>query len=276
MRSGPVSFPPVGPAVKFLLIANVTVFFVNMILEGDLGDWLGLSASGLLDWFGLGSLRIVTYQFVHSYASVGHILMNMLVVYFFGSMVEPEVGRRGLFKLYLASGAMGGALYLLMQWAGGSVDAVVVGASGSCYGIMAYAAFMAPTSRVWFFGIFPVQLQWLVGILVFIGLYQTILELRHGVGDGVAHSAHLGGALWGFLAFRYFRASLMTADHRPWFGQLSQRYAAWRRTRQAEQAADDQAKLDALLDKVHKEGLSALSPAERRFLDRTSKDIKKR
>ena len=159
----------------------------------------------------------------------------------------------------------------------GTADVKTVGASGACYGIMVYAAFMAPTSRVWFFGIFPVQLAWLVGILVFMGLYETILMARGDLSPGrVAHGAHLGGALGGFLAFRYFRAMFMTADQRPFFGGVGGRFRRWRAERRAKIDRENQAILDAVLDKVHREGMSALTAAERRFLERSSQDMKRR
>jgi hypothetical protein len=153
---------------------------------------------------------------------------------------------------------------------------LIIGASGSTYGIMVYAAFMAPTSRSWFFGIFPVQLRILVGILVFAGLYRTMLTLRHGGSDGVAHGAHLGGALWGFLAFRYFRGADMSAAHRPVCGGRAERWRRARRTRRirADQAAQET--LDGLLDKVHREGMNKLTAAERRFLERASRDAKRK
>ena len=273
---GGFTYPRLTKAIRVLLLINVGVFLVNMVLGGVLGEWLGCSVAGLFEFWGLGSIRIVTSQFVHSYLSPGHILMNMLVLYFFGSMVQAEVGFRGLVKLYVVSGIVGAVVWLGMAAVLYDSDVRAVGASGACYGIMVYAAMMAPTSRVWFFGVFPVQLRLLVGILVFLGLYSVMLEFRDGVATGTAHGAHLGGALWGFLAFRFFRNSLMTADHRPWFGGLGAKLSQARADRRAKGEAQHQATLDQVLDKVHREGMSSLTAAERRFLERASRDAKRR
>ncbi len=270
------AFPPLTQAVKMLIFINVGVFLVNALLAGALIDWFGVWLGGILEYFGLGSVRLVTYQFLHSYLSIRHILFNMLFLYFFGGMVESEVGKRGLIKLYLVSGVVGALVQILLSVVFGTTDIRTVGASGAVYGIMVYAAFMAPSSKVWFFGIIPVMLGWLVGILVFIGVYETILMVQgHLPPGGVAHGAHLGGALWGFLAFRFFRSSYMTADHRPFFGGIGGRFQRWRADREAKASQERQATLDQLLEKVHREGMSSLTAAERRFLERTSKGMKR-
>lgn len=272
-----IGFPALTPAVKVLMLVNVGVFFANMLVTGQLGEWLSLSRGGLLDGFGLGLLRFVSYQFTHSFGDIGHILMNMLVLYFFGTMVEREVGQRGMYRLYLISGFVGGAAQLLLGLFFG-VDPWILGASGACYGIMVYAACMAPTANVLFFGIFPIQLRLLVGILVFIGLYETYLGVVRGAsGGGSAHGAHLGGALWGFVAFKKLRHWHMLADQRPGLLEGAREgLRARREARRAHEAARDRATLDALLDKVHREGMSALTENERRFLERASKDMKGR
>lgn len=60
-------FPPLTPAIKLLLLINAGVFLINGILGGVLIDWFGLSVNNVLDGFGLGLGRLMTYQFVHSY-----------------------------------------------------------------------------------------------------------------------------------------------------------------------------------------------------------------
>ena len=190
---------------------------------------------------------------------------------------RTEVGKRGLYRLYVFSGLLGGALQLAMGLAFQSDGSIpIIGASGACYGIMVYAAFMAPYSKVWVFGIFPVQLRILVGILVFLGAYSTYISLVLGSSGGsVAHGAHLGGALFGFLAFRLFRTWFMTADHRPGLVDGAGRWLRQRREeRRAKAEAYQREVLDQLLDKVHKEGMSALTDTERRFLEQASKNMK--
>jgi len=261
-------WPRLTPAVRALLIANVAVFLANALLADGLAPWLGLSWDGMWRGYGLGIVRLVTYQFVHDFHSVSHILFNMLALYFFGTFVEEAIGQRRLLRLYFVAGVVGGLLQVLLQVLYGSTSVLTIGASGAIYGILVYAAFMAPRMRVIFF-IFPIEMRWLVGVLVGIGVYMMFIELRTGYSTGTAHGGHLGGALWGFLAYRYrglgqFQWSLP--------GKLQR----WNAGRTARKGQEQQRILDELLAKVHREGIGSLTPAERRFLDKASQDARRK
>jgi membrane associated rhomboid family serine protease len=210
----------------------------------------------------------------------------MLMLYFFGTMVEGRgalgfdaggaghggryLGRTGIIKLYLGSGAVGGLLFVVVSALFGEPATPVIGASGAVYGIMMYAACIDPRRPIHLIFI-SVEIRYLVGFLVFVGLYSSYIGLfQSGGGDGVAHSAHLGGALWGYLAYRLGRSGRAVSET----GLL----AFWRHRRAAAQrrsAERSQATLDRILEKVHRDGMSDLSAAERRFLERVSKDARK-
>lgn len=275
------SFPRWTPAVKQLLLANVAIFAVNALLFGRLsvpneaggGAWLAFSWSAAWDGYGLGWVRLLTYQFTHSFTEPMHVLWNMLTLYLFGSMAEGRLGYRGVYKLYLLAGTAGAFLHLAIAAAQGRADVPLVGASGACYGLLLYAAAMAPHSSVVFL-IVRLPLWVLAAILVFLGLYSTYVEFATGFPGGVAHGAHLGGALIGYLAYR----QNWFVDHVPYEYQpkpWTRLRDAWRRRRQ--QAAADQARhhelqLDEILAKVKQSGLSSLTPAERKFLEKTSQE----
>ncbi len=264
-------WPALTRGVRWLLIANTVVFVLNALVVGVSRDpvfmarWFGVSAPNLIEGYGLGLLRLVTYQFVHAFVPPTHFLFNMLVLYFFGTWVENGIGLRRFFGIYLAGGVAGAlvevALWLLLS----DRPAVpVIGASGACYAITIYAACMDPRATVLLI-VFPVQMRVLAWILVGLGMYELYANLLFGSG-GVAHGCHLGGALWGYLAHR----------HRIEPGRILDRYAAWRDQRSAVSNAEHQETLDRLLEKVHREGLPSLTPAERRFLDRQSRDLRGR
>lgn len=275
--------PTITPAIKHLLIANGVVFLLNALGGGwlsrpDKGAWLAFSWSGMWDGFGLGLVRILTYQFTHSFHSIFHLLMNMMVLYFFGTMAEGRLGYRGTIKLYLVGGACGALLHLAVAALQGHADVALVGASGACYAFLVYAACVSPRSMVIFI-VFPLQLWILAAGLVFIGLYSTFVELVDGFPGGVSHGAHLGGAALGFAAHR-FSWFIDWAGHagaqRPnWFAELAQRLRQRRAEGRQRQSQQEQQQLDDVLDKVKKDGLQSLSPAERRFLERMSKQAKK-
>ncbi len=276
------AFPPLTSAVKVLILVNVAVFVLSAIITIATPDsvtpipfshFLGVSWSGLWEAYGLGILRLVTYQFAHSFTDPFHLLFNMLVLYFFGTFVESEVGRRGMYHLYLLAGLAGAVLHLVLALVTGLADVPLIGASGACYGIMVYAACMAPRMRVIFI-VFPVEMRWLVGILVGVGAYMALLQLTGNASGGVAHGAHLGGAAYGFIAFRRLRGYYISlgVSHAPMFPGL-RRWSVERGRRKEE---DLQATLDRLLEKVSREGMSALTAGERRQLERASRELKKR
>ncbi len=263
VQYGGFVWPRLTPGVKLLLIINVVVFFVNAVLRGALGTWLGVSWNGAFEGYGLGLLRLVSYQFVHSYLSAWHLVMNMLVLYWFGGSVEMAIGKRRLLRLYLISGVVGGVVQLLLgRVLGTSPDLETVGASGSVYGIMVYMACLAPRAPT----ILHIELRWLVGILVAIGAYSTYIGLVEGISDGVAHGGHLGGALWGYLAFK------LPQRRWRWFGRVQ----SWQQNRKTRSQQQRQEIVDQLLDKVHKDGLGSLSNAERRFLEKYSQEMQRR
>lgn len=266
---------PLPPATRALFVVNVAVFVVNALLLGRLGQWFAFSGPGLFDGFGLGFLRVLTYQFTHSFADIMHVLMNMVTLWVFGPMVEARLGRAGTLRLYLWGGFAGAMGHLAVASVQGLAAVPLVGASGACYALLVHAACVAPQARIVFF-VVQMPLWGLAALFVGIGAYSTFIELATGYGDRVSHSAHLGGALLGFLAWKFgwFVQWLDVGDDRPGQGLLA-RWRAALRQRRAERAhrtmAQQEMQLDAILAKVKAEGIGALHPDERRFLDRVSR-----
>jgi membrane associated rhomboid family serine protease len=258
------------------LLANVAVFVANALLLGRLSDpgvgaWFAFSWPGLLEGYGIGLLRVVTYQFTHSFSDVMHVLMNMLALWVFGPMAESRLGRTGTIRLYLWSGLAGAIGHLLVSSLQGYSAVPLVGASGACYGLMVYAACVLPRATI-VFVIVQMPLALLAALLTGIGAYSMFVELAAGYGGGVSHSAHLGGAALGFCAHRlgWFHEPGASPE-RP--GPLTRLLATWRHRRSvrahtAETAMELQ--LDAILAKVKTQGLGALRADERRFLERVS------
>lgn len=278
-RSG-IGFPPLTPAIKQLLLINFAVFVVNAVLAGRLserGGWFAMSWDGLWDGFGLGLLRLLSYQFTHSFTDPLHLLWNMLMLYFFGTMAEGALGQRGTWRLYLVGGLVAALVHLAVAVPQGHGDVPLVGASGACFALLVYAACMAPRSLVIVLFL-PVQLGILAAAMVFLGAYATYVELVTGYAGGVAHSAHLGGAALGFLAHRrgWFRDYRPVAWPSGWWSSLRQGWSRRRAARQQAQRAQEQLQLDDILAKVKAEGLGALTKAERRVLERASERARRR
>lgn len=274
-----MQFPSVPPAIRFLLLVNGAVFLGNAMLLGRLSDpgsgsegfWFAFSWSGLFDGYGLGLLRFVSYQFTHSFRDPMHLLMNMLVLYFFGAMAEQRLGSRGVLRLYVAGGIAGAVLHLAIASLQGDSNVPLVGASGACYAFLLYAACMAPRSTVIFF-VFPVPLWGLAALLVGVGLYSTFVEFATGFAGGVSHGAHLGGAGLGALACRagWFVDHHDAGMDSGFFAGVAQRWQAHKRAQQKQAHADREMRLDSILAKVKQSGIGSLDPGERRFLERMS------
>ena len=262
-----LGFPRLTSAVRTLIAINVAVFVVNLVYflvsqdNRGLATWLSLSSARLRDNPVLGLLTFVTYQFVHSLQDPFHILMNMLLLYFLGTVVEEAVGPRRLVWLYLMSGFAGGALWILISMLVGGPS--VVGASGAVYGILVFAACMFPRMEILFM-VVRLPLWVLAVILVGVAAYMTALTVRSGNPVGsVADAAHLGGAAYGFLLHRLERMGLGA-----WWARVRAGMA-----RQREEHKEH--RLDAILHKISQHGMTSLTASERRFLEEESRRRKR-
>ena len=184
--AGPGGFS-VTPWVKRLLIANAVVFLVSVAVGFEVVADLFAFSPGRLASRPWGML---TYMFVHQ--GLWHLLINLLFIFFFGPPLEARWGSDVFIKFYLICG-LGGVL-LSFAFSGASI----VGASAACYGIMLSFAMIWPNAPVYIWGLVPVRVKWLVVFLVLLSFASAIGPAR----DGVAHLAHLGGAVAGFILVR--------------------------------------------------------------------------
>jgi membrane associated rhomboid family serine protease len=240
----------VTPWVQRLLIANVVMFFLQLALPG-VSRALVLVPSELL----VRPWTLVTYMFLHS--GLMHILFNMLALYFFGPRVEQRIGSERFFALYFISGITGGVLsYFFTPYAH------ILGASGAVYGLLlAYARFW-PRDQIFIWGIIPVEVRWLVIIYTAISLV--------GLGQGVAHFAHLGGFLGAFLYLLWLERSAGVRKFRKVATAPSPAKDAvlgnWRNVNRQNVHAVNKDEVDRILDKISATGIGSLTPQERLFL----------
>jgi rhomboid family protein len=251
------------PWVTRLIIANVIVFFLTMTVPP-----LGALLAYIPAYTATRPWTPFTYMFVH--AGVGHILFNMLSLYFFGPMLEARLGSRHFIGLYLTSGLAGALLSLVGSWAGTFPSvAPIVGASGAVYGVMVAFARFWPRTRILVYGIFPVEAWFLILIMLLLTLLGT-----SGFGDqGVAHFAHLGGAVAGFLYLRIAELRSPAARFRARAKPSPKPHSEsdverWKRINRDAMHPVNREELDRLMAKIAQGGVASLSPDERLFLDR--------
>ncbi|HET6373054.1 MAG TPA: rhomboid family intramembrane serine protease [Candidatus Polarisedimenticolia bacterium] len=187
---------PLTPAVKGLIIANVAVYFLELVVKGyfqaDVWDAV-LAAFALnppLVFKSLFLWQLVTYMFMHSPGSVFHILFNMLVLWMFGGEIERIWGPSRFVRYYLICGMGGGLLNCAF-----APLSQTVGASGAIFGVIVAYGMLFPTREILFWGIFPMSARQFTILLALIELFS----LGAFSSEGVARFAHLGGALTGYL-----------------------------------------------------------------------------
>lgn len=211
------SFGPgtITPAVKVLIVSNVVLFVLNLIVGDVMTLRLGLSPQAVFQQYALW--QPFTYMFLHSTNGVGHILVNMLALWMFGTELERTWGTRFFTKYYLICGVGAAATSLVLSWFARDIYySVTVGASGAIYGLLLGYGMYFPNRPIYLYFIFPIPARIFVMIVGAIAFFSAI----SGPGGGIAHSAHLGGLVVGYLYLKGLRA-------RP-FDELKYRYLRWK------------------------------------------------
>lgn len=186
----------IPPVTQALLIANVVIFLAEAIAEEALIGLFALWPIGpsFYPW------QLVTYSFLHG--SMLHLFFNMLALYMFGSDIERIFGRRRYIAYYLTCVLVAALMQLLVSALSGSPPYPTLGASGGVFGILlAFALYFPHRIIMLIFPPIPMP-AWLFVMLY--GLIELYLGVT-GTQAGVAHFAHLGGMLGGFMTIQYWR-----------------------------------------------------------------------
>lgn len=300
----PTGFRVLPTIVKHLLIINVLMFLAYITLirfHIDLNDILGLHFFKASDF---RIYQLVTYMFMHG--NFGHLFFNMFALWMFGNTLENIWGSKRFLLFYMVCGIGAGLCQELVQYIqyatslaqyetvnmGGriiSMDSYLnmmttVGASGAIYGLLLAFGMMFPDSRIYLYFLFPIKAKWFV-------IGYAVLELVLGFQgvDNVAHFAHLGGMLFGLLLILYWRKNPAGPDKN--FRKLKDIFQSWKRKSQMKytryeevydkmprsdedynyQKAKKERDIDAILDKVAKNGYDSLTKEEKEFLFKNSK-----
>jgi membrane associated rhomboid family serine protease len=185
----------IPPGVQFILISTIACYLLQTAAgAGVIGSFaLWPLGSNFMPW------QLVTYAFLHG--SFMHIAFNMYGLWLFGREVEYMLGRRVFLQLYFASVISAGLMQLLATGLSGG-DYPTIGASGGVFGVLlAYGLFFP--NRVIMLLIPPVPMPARVFVVLYAGL-ELILGVT-GTEAGVAHFAHLGGMIGGYLVIRHWR-----------------------------------------------------------------------
>ena len=206
-----------------------------------------------------------TAMWLHDPMGLSHVFFNMLFLFFFGRPTEQMLGPRRYLRLYLFAGLASTLALLTFSLLAGRTNPGL-GASGCVYGVGVFLALRAPNLPVYFFFV-RMPLWVLVGVFMVGREVANLAVLHHQVGATIAH---LAGGAYGLLAHRLY-GHAPSSDDGGWLDALKRR----RETARAQHAASTQrevkARVDALLEKIHTDGITALSDSEKDFLERASK-----
>ncbi len=295
---------------KNLLVVNVLAFIATFVLERS---GIDLTRMFGLHFFLASEFRVYqffTYMFLHG--GFTHILFNMFALWMFGSVIERVWGPKKFLFYYICCGIGAGMTQELVQYisyqmegiaayqyvsAGGvqmTTDAYInlwttIGASGAVYGILLAFGMIFPNERLFIIPFpFPIKAKWLIVGYIAIELFSAM----SGPGDGVAHMAHLGGMLFGFLLIRYWQhhpdssGRYGRSNGMDFFDNMKRKFEESQRKRRANMDMNreepdprresdeeynarqrrNQEEIDAILDKIRKSGYDSLTKEEKRRL----------
>lgn len=273
-------------AITVLLLINVAVFFLFTFLRISVnlsnGNVVALSIFSFFEnifsfkinplFFATHPWTIVTSIFTHF--NFWHIFSNMLVFYFVAKLFVYFFGERKLWWIYLLGGIGGNLLELLAGFifTGANNGISVIGASGSVMAIFIAVSIYQPKFTVKLFGLFDIKIIYLAA---FYFLYDFT---RIGFNDGVAHFAHLGGALIGFISARNVTSShnILNWLDNQWNKLIVKKSFRMKKPIRTSRPVtdedfnrhrkEDQERTDAILDKISKYGYDGLTAEEKEFL----------
>lgn len=196
-------FPPV---VKNLIIINVLVWVAQLIYDKQWGLTMKLGLWPVDTPF-FEPYQLATHMFAHATYDAGgnvmffHILFNMFGLYMFGRILENVWGHKRFLLFYLACGVGAAAAHLIMQYIMGGFS-FAVGASGAVMGVFVAFGYLFPNTQLMIIPIpVPVKAKWLVLAYILLDLFGGFGNVT---GSNIAHFAHLGGALTGFILVMFW------------------------------------------------------------------------
>ncbi|NTU96699.1 MAG: rhomboid family intramembrane serine protease [Chlorobiaceae bacterium] len=261
----PGGFQLMPPAIKLIILGNVAMFFLQVSPAGELINafgalWpIGSEQSGGLPFM---PWQLVSYMFLHG--SFQHLFFNMFALWMFGAEIENYWGTRQFLTYYFVCGIGAGIINLLATM--GS-PYPTVGASGAIYGVLLAFGMMFPDRYIFFYFLVPIKAKYFVAGYALIEFISGIGSKTMGSGNMIAHFAHLGGMLIGFIYILIKRNDFSLSDFIDRIRSGSRRKKGPRPFRQNRvEGPVSETEINAILDKISRDGYSSLTEEERRKL----------
>jgi membrane associated rhomboid family serine protease len=260
-EQGNLSFKPkiFTDAIKILIIINVGLFLLRFVAKSqiDLAGIFGLSPNTVwpMIW------QPITYMFIHG--DLFHVLINMFVLWMFGSEMESIWGRAQFLRYYFLTGVGSGLVWLLFNT--GQSYSVLIGASGAIYGILIAYGMMFPNRTVYLYFMIPIKVKWFV---VFLGAVAFLSSFNNNT--NISHLTHLSGMVIGFVYLRYY---WHWKDFRFSVHKQIEEFRSSISSKKDKKKIEMQNEVDQLLDKINETGYDNLTEEEKDLLYRASKDF---
>ena len=249
-------------AIKQLLLANLLLFIFRNVAQNqfDLADIFGLSPSNFwpMIW------QPFTYMFIHG--DFFHLFMNMFVLWMFGSEMESIWGKNEFLKYYFITGIGSGLIWTLFNL--DNPYSVLIGASGSIYGLLLAYGMMFPDRKILIYFLFPIKVKYFVVILGAISFFSAM----GSGGSNISHLTHLSGMIVGLI---YIKFPKKFPSIKTYFNSKIIQINNQQKQKSRENNLRVQRDIDVLLDKIQKEGFESLTDKEKDQLYAKSKFLGK-
>tara|TARA_B100000614_G_scaffold179261_1_gene160070 strand:+ start:161 stop:988 length:828 start_codon:yes stop_codon:yes gene_type:complete len=261
---GQLSYKPslFTDAIKVLISVNFTVFILQSISSSEIIFFSNFGLVPKLVWSQLKIWQPFTYMFFHG--DIWHVLINMFVLWMFGSELERVWGKKNFLRFYFITGVGSGLATMLF---GLQSTIPIVGASGAIYGVLLAYGVMFPNRTVYLYGIIPIKSIWFVigiGVVAFFSSFNNVTN--------ISHLTHLFGMIIGYLYLKrpvHFRSL--------WFSVFKKvlEYRIQNQEEKISRSVEIERDLNSILDKINREGFKSLTQEEEERLYKNSKNLSK-
>lgn len=277
--------------LTWLIGANLVVFVLQNIFDRPGGPgYISRFFAFYSDSLQSGMVWTpITYSFLHSTSNWLHLIGNMLGVFFLGRVVLPVLGQKRFLQLYFGAVLIGGLLWFAASFVSGAGS--VIGASAAVFALLTFFACLNPDREIQLllFFVLPIKVKprYLAYVMLTISVlglfFQELFATNQGV---VAHSAHLGGMLVGYLYYKYTYLSnpydnsgTITLSFARFFKkkETAKSSAGYTyRVNVSKETKDLKGEVDRILDKINSNGFGSLSQIEKETLDEARDLLRKR
>ena len=261
---GQLSYKPslFTDAIKTLISVNFAIFILQSISSSEIMFFSNFGLVPKLVWSQLKIWQPFTYMFFHG--DIWHVLINMFVLWMFGSELERVWGKKNFLRFYFITGIGSGLGTMLF---GLQSTIPIVGASGAIYGVLLAYGVMFPNRTVYLYGIIPIKSIWFVigiGVIAFFSSFNNFTN--------ISHLTHLFGMIIGYVYLKrpvHFRSL--------WFSIFKKvlEYRIQNQEKEISHSVEIEKDLNSILDKINREGFKSLTQEEEKRLYKNSKNLSK-